>query len=36
MFEDIDGVEVVVNDILVWSTNETEYDSRLIKVLDRA
>ena len=36
MFEDIDGVEVVVDDILVWGTNETEHDSRLIKVLDRA
>ena len=36
MFESIDGVEVVVDDILVWGTNEAEHDSRLIKVLDRA
>ena len=36
MFEDIDGVEVVVDDILMWGTNEAEHDSRLIKVLDRA
>ena len=36
MFKDIDGVKVVVYDILVWSTNEVEHDSRLIKVLDRA
>ena len=36
MFEDIEGVEAVVDDILVWGTNEAEYDSRLIKVLDRA
>ena len=36
MFEDIEGVEVVVDDILVWGTNEAEHDSRLIKVLDRA
>ena len=35
-FEDIDGVEVVVDDILVWGTNEAEHDLRLIKVLDRA
>ena len=36
MFEDIEGVEVVVDDILVWGTNEAKHDSRLIKVLDRA
>ena len=36
MFEDINGVEVVVDDILVWGTNEAEHDSRLTKVLDRA
>ena len=36
MFEDIEGVEVVVDDILVWGTNEAEHNSRLIKVLDRA
>ena len=31
-----DGVEVVVDGILVGGINETEHDSRLIKVLDRA
>ena len=36
MFEDINGVEVVVDDILIWGTNEAEHDSRLTKVLDRA
>ena len=36
MFEDINGVEVVVDDILVWGTNKAEHDSRLTKVLDRA
>ena len=36
MFEDIDSVEIVVDDILVWGMNEAEHDSRLIKVLDRA
>ena len=35
MFEDINGVEVVVDDILIWGTNEAEHDSRLTKVLDR-
>ena len=34
MSEDIDGVEVVVDDILVRGTNKAEHDSRLIKVLD--
>jgi len=33
--EDIDSVEVVADDILVWGTNETEHDSRLINALDR-
>ena len=36
MFEDINGVEVVVDNILVWGTNKAEHDSRLTKVLDRA
>ena len=36
MFEDIDSVKVVVDDILVWETNEAENDLRLIKILDRA
>ena len=36
MFEDIDGVEVVVDDILVWGATEAEHDAGLIKVLDRA
>ena len=31
MFEDIKGVEVVVDDILVWGTNKAEHDSRLTK-----
>ena len=36
MFEDINGVEVVVDDVLVWGTNEADHDSRLTKVLNRA
>ena len=36
MFEDLEGVEVVVDDILVWGNNEKQHDDRLIRVLERA
>ena len=36
MFEDIEGVEVVVDDLLVWGEDEEQHDSRLLKVLERA
>ena len=36
IFEDIKGVEVVVDDILVWGASEEEHDTRLEKVLQRA
>ena len=36
MFEDIEGVEVVVDDLLIWGETEEEHDSRLEKVLQRA
>ena len=36
MFEDIEGVEVIVDDILVWGENEQQHDSRLNQVLERA
>ena len=36
MFEDIDGVEVVVDDVVIWETTEEEHDTRLKKVLQRA
>ena len=36
MFEDIQGVEVVVDDILVWGQNEQQHDARLRQVLERA
>ena len=36
MFESIEGVEVVVNDILVWGESEEEHDARLIQVLEKA
>jgi len=35
MFEDIEGVEVVVDDILVWGENEQQHDARLSQVLER-
>ena len=36
IFEDIEGVEVVVDDILVWGASEEEHDTRLEKVLQHA
>lgn len=36
MFEDIDGVEVIVDDLLIWGESEEQHDSRLEKVLQRA
>ena len=36
MFEDIEGVEVVINNILVWGENEQQHDSRLNQVLEKA
>ena len=36
MFEDIEGVKVVVDDILIWGENEQQHDDRLIQVLERA
>ena len=36
MFEDIEGVEVVVDDVLIWGETEDQHDSRLVKVLERA
>ena len=37
MFEDIEGVEVVVEDLLIiWGETEAERDERLRKVLERA
>ena len=36
MFESIEGVEVVVDDILVWGESEEEHDARLIQVLEKA
>jgi len=36
MFGDIEGVEVVVDDILVWGEDEQQHDTRLTRVLERA
>ena len=36
MFEDLEGVEVIVNGILVCGNNEQQHDDRLIQVLERA
>ena len=36
MFQDIPGVEVVVDDLLIWGENEEQHDTRLIQVLERA
>ena len=36
MMEDIEGVEVVVDNILIWGENDDQHDSRLAKVLERA
>lgn len=36
MFEDIPGVEVIVDDLLIWGEDEEQHDTRLMKVLERA
>ncbi len=32
-FEDLEGVEVIVDDILVWGENEQQHDERLEKAM---
>ena len=36
ILEDIEGVEAVVDSILVWGENDEQHNSRLAKVLERA
>ena len=36
MFEDIDGVQVAIDDMLIWGTTEEEHDARLKMVLQHA
>ena len=35
-FENIEGVGVVVDDILVWGETKEQHDARLIQVLEQA
>ena len=35
MFRDIDGVEVVVDNLLIWGETDEQHDKRLKKVLER-
>lgn len=32
-FEDLEGVEVIVDDILIWGENEQQHDKRLEKII---
>ena len=36
MFEDIQGVKVVVNDLLIWGEIDEQHNERLTQVLERA
>ena len=36
IFGDLEGVCIMIDDLLVWGVNEKEHDERLKKVLDRA
>lgn len=36
LFEDLEGVEVIVDDLLVWGETMDQHDERLRKVLERA
>ena len=36
MFENIEGMEVVADDILVWGETDEQHDARLMQVLERA
>jgi hypothetical protein len=35
MFDDLDGVEVMVSDVLVWGNTQEEHGKRLEEVLER-
>ncbi len=36
LFNDIEGCDVIVDNLIVWGRNDEEHDQRLINVLDRA
>ncbi len=35
LLEGLDGVEVIMDDILVWGKNMVQHDERLIQLLER-
>ena len=35
-FEDIEGAEIIVDDLVVWGQNDEEHDKRLEQVLEHA
>ena len=36
LFADVEGVKVIVDDLLVWGKDDEEHDARLTHVLTRA
>ena len=36
LFEDVEGVKTVVDDLLIWGENDDKHDARLKQVLNRA
>ena len=36
LFEDVEGVKAIVDDLLIWGQNDDEHDARLKQVLNRA
>ena len=36
IFKDMDGIEVIVDDVLIWAENRQQHDERLTKALERA
>ena len=35
MFEDVEGVKAIVDDLLIWGKDDDEHDARLKQVLNR-
>ena len=36
LFEDVEGVKAIVDDLLIWGKDDDEHDARLKQVLNRA
>ena len=36
LFEDVEGVKAMINDLLIWGKDDDEHDARLNQVLKRA